>query len=1247
MNSFVNVMGRILLLLITLFIGNQLFAQVVKEVQFPAVVAEDEEFYGISVPVTNRQLPEVTISDILSRDGRQINADRIVPIVHIALKKKQAFAIISLPLYVETDGLKTALASCKVTITTAPHTLTPPLQQKPTGAANSVLASGNWYKIAVKKRGIYKIDYAFLQSMGLNPSQINPANIRLYGNGGSVLPEKVTDDVIDDLEENSIFVSASGSSFGQNDYILFYAGGPIKWTFNPYSGLFEHTPNYYEDNSYYFLNFDMGNGKRIATQAATGTEDVSLNSFNDYAVVEADSFNPSTVGKVWWGYRLINPGAGSSSLSFNVNMGTLSSPVTMEAQVGGLMDVDGNTYNISINNVSDTNITLNRPASSANMYAVSFKKKTNPGSGNITVKTTLNSAASGTAYLDFMRFNGRRVLSMSGAGGQLSFRDTTGYATNGLQLGFQIQGANANTKVWEVTDPLHPRRLNGSLNGNTYTIVRPADSLREFIAFDGTQYGTPAFISTVDNQNLHSLSQADLLIITRKDMLPAATALADFHHNQEGLRVHVVTVDKIYNEFSSGGQDISGIRNFIKMFYDRADNAADLPKNVLLLGAASYDYKDRIAANTNIVPVYQTAVSIANSDAFSSDDFYALLDEGESMKDISLLDVGVGRIPAYNLEEAQAVVEKIKNYKQNASFGPWKNTFTFVSDNVDPTWSTSHTKDAETVSEVIRNASPVYNQVKLYGDVFPLESTPSGKKMVAQNKALNDQIFLGTFLVNYSGHGGPIRLAVEDLVTESDINSWINFNKLPVFVTATCDFGRFDDPEHRSGGSRIMMKSDGGSIASLTTTQLVYPGPNSNMNSAYLKNQFNKNADNQWNSLGEAVMNAKNETMGSGSFGQYQNNQKFALLADPALKLALPQYNVTTDSLLILDEEMNADTIMALGRYTLKGSVTDEQNALMTGFNGKVYITIFDKPKEIPIVSDPMPPDISEYSSQTSVIYKGIATVINGQFSLSFVVPKDINYSFGKGKISYYAENSMVDASGADTNFTVGGFAANAPEDNEGPIVKAFIDDDKFRDGGVTGPDPLLFVKISDDNGINVTGSSIGHDLIAILDEDADHPFILNNYYQTNPDDFRSGTVAFPMSNIAPGLHRIRVKAWDTYNNSGEGFVTFEVVDKSQAAISEVYNYPNPFTQQTTFVIQHNLSKENLDITIKIFNTSGQLVRTLTQNITPEGNRTEIVWDGDSDQGFAMGSGIYFYKVQIKTKKGIQTTAQQKLSLIR
>lgn len=1105
---------------------------------------------------------------------------------------------------------------------------------------NSVLASGSWYKIAADKRGIYKIDYAFLQSMGINPSQVNPAKIRIYGNGGTVLPEKVTHDVIDDLEENSIYVSASGSTFGQNDYILFYAKGPVKWDYDITTGRFAHTKNYYEDKSYYFLNFDIGNGKRITTQAATGTAAQTFTTFDDYAVVDNDTFSPSTVGKIWWGNKMYNVGAGTSSETTNVNMGTLAGPVTVETHAGGVMDANGNQYITVVNNQPIDTITLSKNGDQQSMSDGIAVATISPGSGNLNIQLTLRTAAAGYGYLDYIRLNAQRALSFSNL---LSFRSiAAGNLGSTGNAAFKISGANSNTKVWEVTNPLHPKLLSGTSSGNNYTIVRPGDSLREFIMYDGSQYLTPEFVETVPNQNLHAMSTADLLIITNDSLLPAANMLAEYHSTKDNLTVKVATTGQIYNEFSSGGQDIAGIRNFIKMFYDRATSEAEKPKNVLLLGAASYDYKDRLTNNTNIVPTYQTYATVYNSAAYSSDDFFALLDNGDDINTSSgNYDIGVGRIPAFNIDEANSAVAKIISYRDSASFGPWKNTVTFTSDNFDPGWSLSHTQQSDSLARIFNHLGPVYNEVKLYGDVFPLDNTPSGPKMVAQAKALNNQIYLGSLLVNYTGHGGPQVLAQEDLVTETSINSWTNSNKLPVFVTATCDFGRYDNPAERSGGAQIMMKSNGGSIASVTTTQLVYPDDNLTFNIAYLQSQFTKQADGTWRTLGEAIMDGKNN-----SGGATQNNKKYALLGDPALTLALPKYTVITDSLLNSDTQL-ADTIGALGNYILKGSVRDENDMILSGFNGRAYVTIYDKPQEINIQADPMPFGISEYESQTSTIYKGIATVENGRFSINIIIPKDINYDFGKCKISYYAENGQTDAAGMDTNFVVGGFAPGSSVDNEGPVVQPFIDNDKFHDGGVTGPDPLLFVKLYDDNGINISGSSVGHDLIAILDDDVSHPFVLNNYYQTAENDYKNGTVSFPMAGIPSGRHTVTVKAWDTYNNSGEGSISFVVVGKDTGAIGEVYNYPNPFHSSTTFVIQHNLSKEDLAVTIRIYNNAGMLARTLHGKITPEGNRTEMVWNGDSDDGYAMGSGVYFYKVEIKNGTGIKATAQQKLSLLR
>jgi hypothetical protein len=1185
-------------------------------------------------------LEQVVADPIASRDSKLTTANQFEIQSFETIERKQRYALLRIPAYVQEANQVKQLRSFRVSMHMTPRERV--TQERPTDVTESVLAAGNWYKIAVDKKGIYKIDHAMLVSMGLNPATINPANIRLYGNGGTVLNEVVNDDYVSDLVENSIYVSSTGSTFGPGDYILFYANGPFDWRLNTTGTSFVHTPNYYEDKSYYFLTVDKGPGKRIESLSATGAADVTLTSFDDYYVVDVDSFNPGTQGKIWYGHRMSTTGTSTRVHNIPVNMGELDGPVKMEAVAGAVLAGGGGSLSFAINETTVSNVTFSElNVSGHQLIDVESTTATFPPSTTaFNVKITFNpSGSSGNAYLDYLRFNARRKLTM-GTQPQLSFREIASALLPETQtIGYQLGGATANTKIWEVTDALNPVQMIGNLSGSNYTISRPGGTLREFIAFNGSSFLIPTFVEKVENQNLHGMPEVDLLIITRQDFVGQANELAEYHRENDGMKVAVVTVDKIYNEFSSGGQDIAGIRNFIKMFYDRASTEADMIKHVLFFGAASYDYKDRIAANTNIVPVYQTLENTYGTSSYSTDDFYSLMDHGEVLGSSTFaLDISVGRIPVFTPEQAQAAVEKIKSYVHNVSFGPWKNNIMFMSDDYD---GIAHSADAESISNIIAGTSPNYNHIKLYGDVYPVVNTPSGKRMVAANKAMNDQVFLGTLFMNYSGHGSPTRLAAEDLLTIEDINNWRNVNKLPVIVTATCDFGRFDNPQSVSGGALAFLKPDGGAIASVTTTQLVFASSNLIFNTDYSEAQFTRKADGQWRTLGEALRDGKNKT-GRAS----HNNSKYTLLGDPALTLALPKYSVSTDSLLI-NENGNfipSDTFKALGRYLLKGSVRDNDGNVLSNFNGNVYVTIFDKVQIVPVEGVP---GLPSYKSQNSVIYKGQATVSDGLFSISFVVPKDINFDFGMGKISYYAENGEVDAAGADVRMTVGGYSAYAGNDNEPPIVQAFIDNDKFRDGGVTGPDPLLFVKLSDENGINVTGSSVGHDLVAILDGDVSNPFVLNNYYQTAPDDFTQGTVSFRLSGIKPGKHTITVKAWDTYNNSGQGSVNFEVVNKDEGAISEVYNYPNPFSNNTTFVIQHNLNNVKMDVTIQIFNSAGSLVNTIERNIEPTANRTEISWDGQSSQGIALANGLYFYRVQIKSEKGVAASAYQKMVLVR
>jgi hypothetical protein len=1249
------------------------FAQQNAKVTATATVVDPEEIGSRGtltkkIYLQNDISPLVKISNIKTNvigqlPGRIPVGNSFEPDVIVTRERKKPVAYITIPAYRVVNGRKERLAAYDLEITEFPDEKKVTgsgngMAQKPTLVNTSVLNSGTWYKIKVPNRGVYKIDYAFLQSLGINPGGINPATIRIFGNGGTVLPEKADSTQPDDLIENAISVHSSGTSFGQSDYILFYANGPQLWTKDSSNQRFSHTNNYYENYSYYFLDFNAATGKRIPTEAANGTASLTTTTFNDYYADDVDSFNIGSIGKVWWGHRMNSMNSASLNQSFNVNLGSVDGPVTVETYVGNVSDAANNSLRLNINGSLVKNFPLGTQGNSFAAVASALGAEAltiNPGTGNLNVQLTYQPGGTATAYLDYLRFNYRRQLAMTGLN-QLAFRDwhTAGLGT-GQNAAFKIAGASGNLNVWEITNPLSPVALAGTLSGSEYTVVREGNRLREFIAFDGAQYYTPLAASNgpIANQNLHGLGPTDLLIITTDSLKTAAETLADFHRQKDNMVVNVVTVDKIYNEFSSGGQDIGGIRNFIKMFYARAASEQDMIKNVLLFGAASYDYKDRLSFNTNIVPTFQTYESVISESfsggAYSSDDFYALLDDGDNIDDVGALDIGTGRIPVYNADEAAKVVEKIKNYASPNSFGPWKNVVSYVSDDKDKgAGGMNHLQDCETVSDFFRVSDKQYNLYKIYSDAFPVVNTPSGARYPAVNKTVNDQIYNGTFLMSYSGHGNPDRWAEEAILTADDYGSWTNKNKLPVMVTATCDFGRFDDPGHRSAGARLMINPDGGSIAMITTTQVVYQFQNTEINKSYTQMQFSPNAAGDWRTLGEALTAAKNATA---SPGAGSNNHKYVVLGDPALKLQMPVHKVRTEQLMMEKEgsAIATDTLVALGRYKLNGSITDKNGNVLTDFNGDVYVSIFDKTRSVQTTNTR--PDVTgvtaSFKLQTNTIAKIKGTVTNGLFSVNFVVPKDINYDYGLGKISYYANSDVTDAAGLDTSLTVGGYNTDADEDNQGPVVQPYIDNEKFRNGGVTGPNPLLYVKLFDDNGINVSGSSIGHDLVAILDDNLQTPYEMNNYYQTQENDYRQGYVNFPLYNLPDGVHTIRVKAWDVYNNSGEGVVTFEVKNKAAGFISDLYNYPNPVEDITHIVFQHNQEGEQMDVTLQIFNTSGGLVRTIEKSLKTEGNRTEITWDGCGYGGYRLAKGVYFYRLTAKTAKGISATAYQKLVLLR
>jgi hypothetical protein len=584
------------------------------------------------------------------------------------------------------------------------------------------------------------------------------------------------------------------------------------------------------------------------------------------------------------------------------------------------------------------------------------------------------------------------------------------------------------------------------------------------------------------------------------------------------------------------------------------------------------------------------------------------------------------------------MVDKIINYGQtNAEvFGNWRNTMCFIADDED---YNLHLYQADTVlvSGIVRKNQTV-NFNKIYLDAYKQETGTGGNSYPEAKTAINKQVDEGALFVNYTGHGGETGWAAEKVLEVPDINSWTNYDRLPVFITATCEFSRFDNPALTSAGELILLNPNGGGVALFTTTRLAFSSSNLILNKRIYDTLFSINND-VYPRLGDLIMASKNP-----SNANYRN---FVLLGDPALKLAFPVHNISTDSINGIPVESFSDTLKAGMRVNVSGSVTGQAGSknVLTGFNGLINPVLFDKPNiESTLGNDPKSTPF-EFELQSKVLFNGIVSVKNGRFSFSFVIPHDISYQYGQGKLSYYAADSLSDASGEFTNLIIGGFDNQASSDKSGPDIAMFMNDNTFVDGGLINPDPILYATLSDPSGINTIDAGIGHDIMATLTGDFTRYIYLNDYFVSDIDNSGRGTIQFPFQGLSNGTYILELKAWDMLNNSSTKSIGFTVSDSIMVQLTDVYNYPNPFAGETWFSFRHNQFGSELTFTIQIFDIHGQLVKTIGPETTiNNGYLIEpIRWDGESDGGSKLNPGFYVYVLKVENPLGFLAKQVQKL----
>lgn len=1101
-------------------------------------------------------------------------------------------------------------------------------------AEQSVLNSGHWVRLGVQQSGVYKITYSDLVEYGLNPDAIDPVNIRLFGNGAGMLPEKNSDFRYDDLQENAIFVKGEVDGiFNEDDYILFYGQNPNKWNYIEL-GYFKHIVNLYSDHTYYFLTVTNGDGKRIESQENSMLNPTHLvTTFNDHQAYEEEKINLVRSGKEWYSDEFSDVLKRQYEFEFP-DIDTSQQIEIKTAFANRSFQNDKGV--IGVNGMQTDTISLIAVAPGMTTFA-RIKKKTvqfSPTLSSIVVDFELiPSTSTSIAWLDYIRINAVRHLNYRND--QLLFRDKSSLGEGNIAR-FTLSGTNQNIEIWEITDPLTPKDLMLINDFDSTSFILATDSLREFIVFEHDDAFSPQFIERINNQNLHASPPIDYVIISHPDFLDEAERLGQFHRDYSDLSVAVFTNQQVFNEFSSGAQDPTAIRDLMRMLYVKYPGME--PKFLLLFGDGSYDPKNRLEMNTNFVPTFQTAESWNTASSYVIDDYFGLLDENEGNDASGVLDIGIGRFPVQTIDEANEFVDKVEHYLLSSEqvFGNWRNRICFIADDED---GNLHEEQTDTLSAIVTRDHPVYNQKKIYLDAFPQMQTPGGKRYPDVNNAINNHVEHGALIINYVGHGGELGWAHENILGVGDIKNWKNFNMLPVFMTATCEFSRFDNPAETSAGEYVFLNPEGGGIALFTTTRLAYANANFALNKRFYEYVFDQ-TEGEYYYMGDLIRLSKPPTA--------LTTRNFVLLGDPALKLAYPQYKIATTAVNGESPESFTDTINSLSLVSIEGRITDFNDNIVDAFNGILNPVVFDKETKYKTLGNDPASQPVEFYCQDKIIYRGQASVVNGQFSFEFVVPKDISLNLGNGKISYYATSESVDAHGYYNSFEIGGVNGSAEEDNEGPEIELFLNNEDFVNGDQTDDSPLLIAYLSDVHGINLSQNGIGHDMVATLDNNTHSANILNEFFEPGLDNYQRGKILFPYQDIEDGWHTLKVKAWDTYNNPNEATIDFVISTYAALSIQTLINWPNPFTESTTFSFKHTKPGQELDVELHIFDLSGKKVLSYQDKIFAENLYTSFLsWDGTDASGNKLGAGMYLYTLSIKDDNGSLTTQSQKLMILR
>ena len=1115
-------------------------------------------------------------------------------------------------------------------------------------AENSVLSSGKWIQMKVRDNAVYKLTYDEIKKQGIS----DPSKVKIYGYGGWILPEDFTQPYVDDLPEVSVYINkGSDGIFNSGDYLLFYGRGTVKWTYNQTEDVYEHENNPYSTYGSYFMTESDSEPKEMETvplpPASSGA--IVLTDFDDYAVHERDSIAILNSGRELFGESFLT-NSGSQSFIFNIpgitsdpGKARLSFAANPKQVTSVKLSIDGqDIISLPIGVPTD----YYRKAFLVDAWGNWTGEKTN----TVTATVSCNASDQLLANLNFIALNMKRSLQFYQVP-YTFFRNKNSLASD---LATYSIGNNptASCQVWDITQNNDTRLMTTEMNGGRmeFTVLNPEKTLREFAIVDvnSQSFPSPEFAGEVKNQNLHALPQTDMVILTPAVYMQQAQALADKHMQQSGLKVTVVDAQLVFNEFSSGVPDATAYRRFMKMFYDRATSDEDKPKYLLLFGDGIFDNRFITKEGAKLDPkfyllTYQVKESVNEVESYGTDDYFGFLDDNE-VKNISSdrLDLGIGRFPVSSVSQAEDAVNKVTAYMDNKQYGSWKTNLIFAADYTgsDDAFA-EHASNADKLANYVDQNYPEYMLSKFYLDAYKVVNTNGKLTCPDAKKAMFNQLNDGCFLFNYTGHGSTTGLSSKGLIDISDVRQ-MNYEYLPLWITATCDFGWFD-AFSTSGGETAFLNKKSGAIALFTTSRVVYSSNNYNINNQFIRNLFSK-VDGKRLALGDIFRLSKNQLVGD------YNKLNYVMLGDPALVLNYPEWSIRLDSINGNPVSENGDivTFKALDRITLSGSIIDDSGNIAENFSGSMKANVFDSQQTIQTLTTNSSGQPFTFTDYPGMVYSGNTDVNNGAFSFSFIVPLDISYMEANGKIGMYAfdQTQGKDAIGSFRQYNL--FGTNDDiESGEGPVIDTmYLNTENFRDGDPVNETPYFFAKIRDENGINLSGSANGHDMMISIDNNPVWTYgNLINYYQAI--DITQGTLGFSIPELPAGDHKLTFRVWNIFNISTVDTLNFKVVKGYRPVILDLQAFGNPARTSTTFVLNHNLPETMLDVEIGVYDLTGRAVWVYSEKGSSSFSKQySIPWNLVSNTGTRVRPGIYVYRATVRTATSTGATQAKKIIVL-